>query len=60
MSWKLCIILCAVFLAIEIAFSIAEHVYEKKHDGEHVKPPRKKDGVFYGNREYNNDRYKQY
>lgn len=60
MSWTTCIILCAVALAIWLAATIAEHVYYKKHGGEHVKPSRKKDGVFYGNREYNNDRYKQY
>lgn len=63
MDIKVSVVVCAVFLAIWIAAMIGEKVLLKKKRGESAKNPQKKDersGVYYGDRGYNNDRYKPF
>lgn len=65
MSWTVSIIVCAVCLALWLAATIGEKQLMKKRGGfaKKAKKPQheeERSGVYYGDRGYNNDRYKQF
>lgn len=56
-------VICAVFLAIWLAANIGEHTLLKKKRDESAKKPQQQEersGVYYGDRGYNDDRYKHF
>ena len=63
MDIKVSVVVCAVFLAIWIAAMIGEKVLLKKKRCKPAKKPQQQEersGVYYGDRGYNNDRYKPF